>query len=68
MDYKYSKIMQKLSEILNFILDLKIVNQNTFLDQEKKIRELRRRKSILATKNYDYSPIVDDYDEYDNYG
>ena len=61
LDNKYSDIVQKLYEILNSILDPKKVNQIAFQDQERKIRELGGRKKILATKNYDHTPVLEEY-------
>ena len=58
LDNKYSDIVQKLYEILNAILDPQKVNQKAFQDQERKIRELGGRQNILATENYDHTPVL----------
>ena len=32
-----------------------------FQDQERRIRELGGRKNILATENYDHTPVIEEY-------
>ena len=61
LDNKYSDIVEKLYKILNSILDPEEVNQKAFQDQERKIRALGGRKNILATENYDHTPVLDEY-------